>query len=90
VSNLNTDQIEATYHPFIIRIWLEETVEEAGRAKWRGHITHVPSGKRRYVDDLNQIAEFIAGYLQGMGVQPRRKWQVIDRFGRLRAWFTNE
>jgi hypothetical protein len=54
---------------FIVKIWLEETVEEAGRATWRGHITHVPSGKRCYIQDLDQIRDFIAPYLEGLGVR---------------------
>jgi hypothetical protein len=62
------DTIEATSHPFILRIWLEETAEEAGRAIWRGHITHVPSGEKRYLQDLNDIIDFVRPYLREMGV----------------------
>lgn len=53
---------------FVVRIWLEETAEEAGRATWRGHITHVPSGTRRHVQDLCDITTFITLYLERMGV----------------------
>lgn len=67
------DLYEATTHPFIIKIWLEETAEEAGRARWRGHITHVPSGKLRYVQSLDEIMEFITGYLEQMGVVTNRR-----------------
>jgi hypothetical protein len=65
------DLIEFNTHSFIVKIWLEETTEEAGQATWRGHITHVPSGERRYVQDLGDIAAFIAPYLERMGVKPR-------------------
>jgi hypothetical protein len=58
---------------FIVKIWLEETAEEAGRATWRGHITHVPSGERRYLQRLDEIARFIAPYLQAMGVRSEEK-----------------
>jgi hypothetical protein len=61
-------QFEATTHPFIVRIWLEETAEEAGRATWRGYVTHVPSGERRYIHDLDEIQTFIAPYMEAMGV----------------------
>jgi hypothetical protein len=57
-------------HSFIIKIRLEETAEEAGRATWRGHITHVPSGERRYLKKLDEIMAFIRPYLQEMGVRP--------------------
>ncbi len=50
----------------MIRIWLEETAEEAGRDFWRGHITHVPSEKRVYLKDLNTILMFIAPYLKAI------------------------
>ena len=54
---------------FIIKIWLEETAKEAGTAIWRGHITHVPSGKRHYIQSLGEITAFIVPYLEGMGVR---------------------
>ena len=70
---------ESKTHSFIVKIWLEATAEEAGRASWRGHITHVPDGERRYVKGLNEIPAFIAPYLEEMGVRfsvrPRlREW----------------
>ena len=71
LNDVSMDSIEATSHPFVVRIWLEETIEEAGRAIWRGHITHVPSGERRYLKDLDDIAIFIMPYLEEMGVQLR-------------------
>jgi hypothetical protein len=63
------EQFEATTHPFIVRIWLEETAAEAGRATWRGYVTHVPSGERRYIHTLDEIAAFIAPYVESMGVR---------------------
>ena len=60
---------EATTYPFIVKIWFEETPAETGRAIWRGHITHVPSGEKRYLRDLDDITDFISPYLEGMGVK---------------------
>ena len=57
-------------HSFIVKIWLENTVEEAGQASWRGHITHVPSGQRRYLQSLAEIIQFMVPYLEEMGVNP--------------------
>jgi hypothetical protein len=54
---------------FIVKVWLEETAEESGRAKWRGHITHVRSGNRQYLDNLSGIAIFIRPYLERWGVK---------------------
>jgi len=71
---------EAETHSFIIKIWLEERTEETGRARWRGHITHVPSGVRTYVRTLDDVAAVIHPYLEKMGV--RR-----GVYARLRRWF---
>jgi len=60
---------EINTHSFIVKLWLEETNEETGRITWRGHITHVASGDRRYLKNLDEIAEFIAPYLESMGVR---------------------
>jgi hypothetical protein len=73
------DSLASKTHSFIIKIWLEETAEEAGRAKWRGHITHVPDGERRYLKSLHEISAFIAPHLEGMGVR-------LHLFGRPRQW----
>jgi hypothetical protein len=54
---------------FVVKVWLEETVEEEGRAKWRGHVTHVTSGERRYLESLSGIADFIMPYLERWGVR---------------------
>jgi hypothetical protein len=87
---MGMDSLEVTNHPFVVRIWLEETAEEAGRATWRGHITHVPSGKRRYLRDLDDIIAFIAPYLEEMGVQFDLWWRVRQWLKRLNPPLTSE
>jgi hypothetical protein len=74
-AGLNRDQVQGTGHPFVVRIWLEETADEARQAKWRGEITHLPSGKRSYVESLQDITGFIIPYLESMGVtiNPRQR-----------------
>jgi hypothetical protein len=52
---------------FIVKLWLEEIAEETDQMVWRGHITHVPSGTRRYFSALDQIAEFVGPYLTESG-----------------------
>ncbi|HEX6606872.1 MAG TPA: hypothetical protein VF276_08160 [Chloroflexia bacterium] len=60
------DPEDTDSHSFIIRIWLEETAEEGQPAVWRGHITHVPSGRRRYLQEFDALVSFIAPYLEEM------------------------
>lgn len=67
---------ELDTHSFVVKVWLEETAEGAGRAVWRGHITHVPSGERRYLKDLDGIGAFVASYLEEMGVKFGIRWRV--------------
>lgn len=62
------DRSESNTHSFIVKVWLEETIEEAGQARWRGHITHVQSGQRRYMENLDEVGAFIAPFLENMGV----------------------
>ncbi len=58
-----------TTQSFIVKIWLEETLEEAGQIRWRGHITHVPSGDRRYAQTLDDLVAFIEPYLLQLGAR---------------------
>jgi len=61
--------IDAINQSFIIRIWIEVPASETHPAVWRGHVTHVPTGARKYIGDLRQIAKIIAPYLSELGVE---------------------
>jgi hypothetical protein len=67
---------ETDTHTFIITLWLEEQASGAEGARWRGHITHVLGGERRYIEDLGNIVTFIVPYLNRMGVRPPFCWQI--------------
>jgi len=75
--------LEQETESFIVRVWVEETAEEAGRAAWRGHVTHVPSGEREYVERLGQIPAIIAPYLERLGIKFSRleRWRLRLRRG---------
>jgi hypothetical protein len=69
-------------HSFIIKLWLEKTSEEeeeGAGTTWRGQITHVPGGERKYLKDLNGIKPFIKPYLEAMGVR-------VGMCSRLKHW----
>jgi hypothetical protein len=66
------DAYELTSSSFIVKVWIEETKEEAGQTLWRGHITHVSSGARQYFEDLNKVTLFMIPYLQAMGIEINR------------------
>lgn len=70
------DPYEPNTHTFVIRLWLEETVQEQGKATWRGHITHLLSKKRRYLQEPDDVIFFIMPYLMEMGVKVQLKWRI--------------
>lgn len=60
---------------FIVKLWLEED-EVAAPQRIHGHITHVPSGERRYLKDFDGILDFIFSHLRRMGLGFRPCWRV--------------
>lgn len=66
---MNVEQNESGRHSFVIRIWIEEADDSSGQGKWRGHITHVGTLERLYVEHLRQISSFIEKYLQAAGAR---------------------
>jgi len=79
------EPLEPDAQSFIVKVWVEEHAEEAGQGVWRGHITHVPGSERRYLKNLDEIEDFIAPYLEAMGVKLGRRWRVRRWFRRLRG-----
>lgn len=61
------DVLESNIHSFIIKIWLEEPARDNDPAIWRGRITHIPSGEKRYLSEIEEIRVFISPYLRKMG-----------------------
>ena len=75
---IQSDLVEFNTHSFVIKIWLEVTPTETKKPSWRGHITHIPSGERRYVTNLFCIFTFIIRYLKTMGIKFGRFWWIKD------------
>jgi hypothetical protein len=63
------DPYESNTHSFIVKIWIEEFLDEPGQVIWRGRITHVPDGRQSYFQSLEDLVRFIRSYLQEMGGQ---------------------
>lgn len=77
------DLFQSGTYSFVVKIWLEETAEEAGDVLWRGQITHVPSGARRYFNSLDDLLTIIVSYLQAEGQDagsPRKEPMSIFSF----------
>lgn len=71
---------EPNVHSFIIKLRLEKGLGETGPTTWHGYITHVPSGRRVYLRNLDSIAAFITPYLEAEGVKTglrRRVWRRV-------------
>jgi len=69
------EEIESESQSFIVKVWVEERAVGGSRGVWRGHITHVPSGKRRYLKNLDEIGDVIAPYLEALGVKLGMRWR---------------
>ena len=79
------DSLEPDSQSFIVKVWVEDHTEPGSERKFRGHITHVTTQKRRYLKSLNGIEDFIVPYLEGMGVKLGIRWKVrllFKRFSR--------
>ena len=69
VDGARMNAIEPGVHSFIIKVWLEELIEETGQVEWHGHITHVPSGQREYLRELEDTVVFIRSCLESPGIR---------------------
>ena len=68
---------ESNVHSFIVKLWLEDEGQRKGANNWRGYITHVPSGERRYLKELPDIIAFIKPYIGDVDttlVSQFRRW----------------
>jgi len=70
------DLPESNTLSFIVKVWLEDRSNPHHAATWRGHITHVPSGARRYIKSLGEIIDFIVPYLEALRAQVEIYWRV--------------
>jgi hypothetical protein len=70
---------------FIVKIWLDESLDDPQNTQWRGRIIHVPSGRQQYFLSLAECADFMKGYFDDLGVRPdlgremrrgNRRWLV--------------
>jgi hypothetical protein len=77
------DSLEPGAQSFIVKVWVEDITEAGGRGEFRGHITHVTSHERRYLNNLGEIEDFIAPYMEEMGVKLGVRWRVRNRFKRI-------
>ena len=79
------DSLEPDAQSFIIKVWVEDGSETGGHGVWHGHITHVPSGNRHYMKNLDEIEDFIAPHLEEMGVKLGVRWRIRRWLKRLMA-----
>lgn len=56
--------LEQATHSFVVKFWLEEPEDEVSIAVWRGHITHIPSKRRHYIESLKEMKCFVKPYLK--------------------------
>lgn len=75
------DEPPPEVHSFVVKIWAKEVKDPRSDASWRGSVTHVGTGERRYIQRLMQIPYFIAPYVNEIG-------DALDLRSRLCLWIT--
>jgi hypothetical protein len=55
--------MDPAIHSFVLKVFIDEPTQASGPCGWRGQITHVQSGEKRYLNDLYDICDFIQPYL---------------------------
>ena len=70
---------EPKMHSFIVKLWLEEPGSKTETAGWHGYVTHVPSGERRYLQNLDDILSFVKSYVVEIN-------EDVSRLTRDRNW----
>lgn len=78
---------ETNIQSFIVKIWLGEENGEVRRRQWRGYITHVPSGRRKYLVKLRDVTNFMETYLSLPSEQDAGKQNERLNLSVLRRWF---
>jgi hypothetical protein len=68
-----TDAGETPLLSFIVRIWVESSAREGDVPQWRGSVQHIPSGDKRYVDDMEEIVAFFESHLARLGIRVRSR-----------------
>lgn len=78
------DELESFSQSYIIKIWIEEGSETGNHSTWRGYIVDVLSGNKRYLKNLDEISDFIAPYLEDMGVKVGIRRRISSCWSRMR------
>jgi len=73
------DLYEANTLVFVVKIWIEESSNEINQTSWRGHITNLLDGKRKYFQELGEVTDFILPYLERMGVKNNQPDRLRER-----------
>ncbi|VAW33423.1 hypothetical protein MNBD_CHLOROFLEXI01-4935 [hydrothermal vent metagenome] len=68
--------IEPNSHSFILKVWLIDSDKTQDKQNWRGYLTHVVSGQRRYFDNLSEMNNLLIPYLKGMGTKLPYWWRA--------------
>ncbi len=66
-------------HSFILRCWREPREIEEAAPVWRGEVEHVPTGKRIYFKNFEELKGFLASYLPEMTAEETRKEEKQKR-----------
>ena len=79
LAGVGVGSIQPDTHSFVVKVWLNDHAQRSGKVIWRGRITHVPSGSCQHFSKTADMVDFIADYLQQLGVKPPL-WSRVHRW----------
>ena len=60
------DLLENNTHSFVVKISVEEGIEEGEKAKWQGNVMHVATGHNYTFTKWEKMEDFLKSYLEVM------------------------
>lgn len=57
------DEPHPNGHSFVVKVWPKKVEDSDRDASWRGSVTHVKTGERRYLESLTEVPGVIAPYV---------------------------
>jgi hypothetical protein len=69
-------------HSFILRCWREPRELKEAAPVWRGEVEHVPTGKRIYFKNFEELKQFLTSYLPEINAGETRNEEKQER-----TWF---
>ena len=73
--------LDPAIHSFIVKIFVDGSMQGSKSGEWHGHITHVQSGEKGYLNDLDDIGDFMQPFLPKRRLSGKLKSRIKRLLG---------